>query len=268
MPLEALMNPSVSSQLQQALALLQRHLGGNLLAVHLFGSAVVGGLKPGSDLDLLVTVAAPLPKDTRHSLMRELLMISAWPANERMRPLEVTWVVHHSVRPWRYPAMRELQFGEWLRADIEAGRIEPPQQDHDLAILLHQTRKNGLCLIGPGAAELFDPVPEEDMRQALRDTLAQWREPADWQGDECNVVLAVARAWLTLTTDAIAPKDVAAIWLLERLPDEHRAVLEKASQAYRGDAIKKPALNPQAVEAFIRHAQTRLQPSQPTGAER
>ncbi|HAG21159.1 MAG TPA: ANT(3'') family aminoglycoside nucleotidyltransferase, partial [Pseudomonas sp.] len=38
------MNPSVSSQLQQALALLQRHLGGNLLAVHLFGSAVVGGL--------------------------------------------------------------------------------------------------------------------------------------------------------------------------------------------------------------------------------
>ncbi len=59
MPLEALMNPSVSSQLQQALALLQRHLGGNLLAVHLFGSAVVGGLKPGSDLDLLVTVATP-----------------------------------------------------------------------------------------------------------------------------------------------------------------------------------------------------------------
>ena len=59
MPLEALMNPSVYSQLQQALALLQRHLGGNLLAVHLFGSAVVGGLKPGSDLDLLVTVAAP-----------------------------------------------------------------------------------------------------------------------------------------------------------------------------------------------------------------
>lgn len=158
MPLEALMNPSVSSQLQQALALLQRHLGGNLLAVHLFGSAVVGGLKPGSDLDLLVTVAAPLPTATRHSLMRELLMISAWPANERMRPLEVTWVVHHSVRPWRYPAMRELQFGEWLRADIEAGRIEPPQEDHDLAILLHQAQERRLSdrpwrgrIVRPGA---------------------------------------------------------------------------------------------------------------------
>jgi streptomycin 3"-adenylyltransferase len=45
-------------------------------------------------------------------------------------------------------------------------------------------------------------------------------------------------------------------------------VLEKASQAYLGEAIEKPALSPQAVEAFIRHAQTQLQPSQPTGAER
>ena len=182
MPLGRSRNPSVSSQLQQALALLQRHLGGNLLAVHLFGSAVVGGLKPGSDLDLLIYRRRPLPTATRHSLMRELLMISAWPANERMRPLEVTWVVHHSVRPWRYPAMRELQFGEWLRADIEAGRIEPPQEDHDLAILLHQARKNGACLIGPGAAGIVRPGAREDMRQALRDTLAQWREPADWQG--------------------------------------------------------------------------------------
>ena len=58
------MNPSVSSQLQQALALLQRHLGGNLLAVHLFGSAVVGGLKPGSDLDL----PSPPPADSHAPL--------------------------------------------------------------------------------------------------------------------------------------------------------------------------------------------------------
>ncbi len=268
MPLEALMNTSVSSQVEQVLALLQRHLGGNLLAVHLFGSAVVGGLKPGSDLDLLVTVAAPLPEATRRTVMDELLMLSAWPASERLRPLEVTWLVRNSVWPWRYPAMRELQFGEWLRADIEAGRIEPPQEDHDLAILLHQVRKHGISLLGPSAAELFEPVPERDMRQALHDTLAQWCEPADWQGDECNVVLAVARIWLTLTTDAIAPKDVAAAWLLERLPDEHRAVLETARQAYRGDTIEQAALRPQAVEAFIRHARAQLQLPQPAGADR
>ena len=40
--------------------MLQRHLGGTLQALHLFGSAVDGGLKPTSDIDLLATVhAAP-----------------------------------------------------------------------------------------------------------------------------------------------------------------------------------------------------------------
>ena len=27
--------------------------------------------------------------------------------------------------PWRHPARRELQFGEWLRGDLEAGIVEP-----------------------------------------------------------------------------------------------------------------------------------------------
>ena len=35
--------------------MLERHLGGTLLAIHLFSSALDGGLKPHSDIDLLVT---------------------------------------------------------------------------------------------------------------------------------------------------------------------------------------------------------------------
>ena len=46
-------------QISNALTLLHHHLGDNLLAVHLFGSAVSGGLKPASDIDLLVTVRTP-----------------------------------------------------------------------------------------------------------------------------------------------------------------------------------------------------------------
>ena len=42
----------MNAQISAALALLQQHLGDDLLAVHLYGSAVAGGLKPGSDLDL------------------------------------------------------------------------------------------------------------------------------------------------------------------------------------------------------------------------
>ncbi|WP_174219961.1 nucleotidyltransferase domain-containing protein, partial [Escherichia coli] len=41
----------ISNQLSEV-----RHLESTLLAVHLYGSAVDGGLKPYSDIDLLVTV--------------------------------------------------------------------------------------------------------------------------------------------------------------------------------------------------------------------
>ncbi|MFK6421978.1 ANT(3'') family aminoglycoside nucleotidyltransferase, partial [Acinetobacter baumannii] len=37
---------------------------------------------------------------------------------------EVTIVVHDDIIPWRYPAKRELQFGEWQRNDILAGIFE------------------------------------------------------------------------------------------------------------------------------------------------
>ena len=109
----------MNTQITDTLALLRQCLGDELLAVHLYGSAVAGGLKPGSDIDLLVTVRTPLRDAVRHALMHGLLGLSAWPANERLRPLEVTILSRDAVQPWRYPAMREMQFGEWLR---EIGR--------------------------------------------------------------------------------------------------------------------------------------------------
>ena len=45
----------VSTQLSEVVGVIERHLEPTLLAVHLYGSAVDGGLKPHSDIDLLVT---------------------------------------------------------------------------------------------------------------------------------------------------------------------------------------------------------------------
>lgn len=51
------MTIEISNQLSEVLSVIERHLESTLLAVHLYGSAVDGGLKPYSDIDLLVTVA-------------------------------------------------------------------------------------------------------------------------------------------------------------------------------------------------------------------
>ena len=52
----------VSTQLSEVVGVIERHLEPTLLAVHLYGSAVDGGLKPHSDIDLLVTVTVGLMK--------------------------------------------------------------------------------------------------------------------------------------------------------------------------------------------------------------
>jgi streptomycin 3"-adenylyltransferase len=227
--------PEIGPQLAAARRLIEHHLGDTLQSIHLFGSALDGGLMPRSDIDLLVTVREPLTAPVRRALMLQLLQVSAPPGTAgAVRALEVTVLVQREVVPWRYPPLREMQFGEWLRDELQAGHIPPPEADPDIAILLRKVLQHSVALAGPPAANCFDAVPDSDFRQALADTIAQWNGPDDWQGDECNVVLALARIWFSAATGAIAPKHVAAAWALERLPEDGRQVLARAQAAYLG----------------------------------
>ena len=98
----------ITEQVSQACAVIGRHLGSTLQAIHLYGSALDGGLKPYSDIDLLVTVNASLDKPNRQALLSNLLTVSAPPGEDRsLRALEVTVIEHHEIVPWRYPAKRD-----------------------------------------------------------------------------------------------------------------------------------------------------------------
>ncbi|EGZ6905371.1 AadA family aminoglycoside 3''-O-nucleotidyltransferase [Escherichia coli O157] len=242
----------ISTQLSKVLSVIEHHLEPTLLAVHLYGSAVDGGLKPYSDIDLLVTVTARLDDTTRRVLFNDLLEVSAFPGeSEILRAIEVTIVVHEDIMPWRYPAKRELQFGEWQRNDILAGIFEPATIDIDLAILLTKAREHSVALVGPAAEELFDPVPEQDLIKALNETLKLWNSQPDWAGDERNVVLTLSRIWYSAATGKIAPKDVAANWAMEHLPAQHQSVLLEARQAYLGQEEDRSVLRADKLEEFI-----------------
>ena len=244
----------IREQLAQALHVIQCHLAPTLVAVHLYGSAMAGALRPLSDIDLLVTVNARLDDATRQALMIELLKVSAPPGgSEDLRALELTLLVRDEIVPWRYPARRELQFGEWLRSDLLAGIVETGGIDPDLAILLTQARQHSIALMGPPAEQCFDPVPEGDLLKAFADTIKLWNSPADWAGDERNVVLALARIWYSAVTGRIAPKDVAAEWALARLPAEYQPVMLEARRAYLGGREDRLSERSEALIGFIRH---------------
>lgn len=243
---------SIQDQVSDALGVLEKHLGESIQAIHLFGSAVDGGLKAFSDIDLLVTVSAPLHESTRAALMSELLSVSVLPGTDAVRrALEVTVLAKEDVVPWRYPARRQIQFGEWLRDDIEAGIVEPPMIDHDLAILLTKVRRHSLALYGPAARDFFDEVPFRDVRRSLLETLALWNTESDWEGDERNIVLALVRIWYTAMTGDIASKEAAANWALERLPGEYKQIVVAAREGYLGRETIDLAAYPQERAALL-----------------
>ena len=249
----------IAAQIDAAYNVLTEQLGETLLGIHLYGSAVDGGLKPNSDIDILVVISKPLMSTTRAALMKALLTVSAPPdADSIFRPLEVTVLVQTDIKPWRYPPRRELQFGEWLREELLVGIVSPATLDPDVAILLTKARQHHRHLFGTSFELLYDSVPRSDFIAALTDTLSQWNEPDDWHGDECNIVLALARIWFSAATGRIAPKDVAAEWLLERLPSEHQPVLSTARRVYLGQAIDDLSQHQQPLAAFIGYAKTTI----------
>jgi aminoglycoside 9-adenylyltransferase len=137
------------------------------------------------------------------------------------------------VVPWRSLPSSELVYGEWLREKFQRKPIPRPEPDPDLAIILTKVRENSVPMFGPSARELLDPVPVEDLRLAIAESLPN--PIGELKGDERNVLLTLARMWMTVSTDEIAPKDVAADWVLERLPQEHFALLDLARRADLGE---------------------------------
>jgi predicted nucleotidyltransferase len=200
--------------------------------VYLYGSAVEAGLKADSDLDLFLVTGRPLDAEEKQRLVDGLMPISSRDSRPpAWRPLEVTAVVQPDVSPWRYPPRMDFLYGEWLREEFLAGRIEPARPNPDLGVLITMVRQRGRALIGPPAAQVLDAVPAADLRRAMVDTIPSLLD--DLEADTRNVLLTLARIWTTLATGEIRSKDAAADWVLRHLPDGVRPMLARARDLYR-----------------------------------
>lgn len=223
------------SQTDDALALLDHVLGDALTGVYLHGSAVLGRLRPRSDLDLLAVTGRPLDDGERRELLDGLLAISGrGRVRPGDRPVELSVVVGADLRPWRFPPVVDFEYGEWLRDDYLAGVVPARRECPDLAILVAQARGADRALLGPPPGDVLPSVPLADIRTASLDGIASLLD--DLEPDTANVVLTFARIWTTIATGRIRAKDAAADWALERLPPEHRPVLERARDVYLGTA--------------------------------
>ncbi|OUC95868.1 aminoglycoside adenylyltransferase family protein [Streptomyces swartbergensis] len=214
--------------------LLRTTLGDSLLGIYLHGSATLGGLRPHSDIDVLAVVRDRTTHAQRRALVEELLKVSGMGGR---RNVELIVVVRDDVRPWRYPPTCDFLYGDWLRADYERGVTPGPEPSPDLAPLLTMVLRADAPLLGPPPANLLDPVPHEDLRRAIVAGVPELMD--ELHTDTRNVLLTLARIWTTLVTGTIRSKDAAAEWALDRLPAEHRPVLDRARAVYLGEEAER-----------------------------
>jgi predicted nucleotidyltransferase len=227
---------SPQEQLDQIRALVIAVLGPDTVGIYLYGSAVMGGLRPRSDLDVLVVSKRRTIREEKRRLVDRLLAVSAWKRPlGTSRPVELTIVVESEIRPWRYPPAFDFQYGEWLRPEFENGNVEPwpTTTNPDVTSLITMVLLRSATLFGPPPTGIFDPVPPRDYISAIVGGVDALLGDLEW--DTRNVVLTLARIWSSVATGDIRSKDQAADWALPRLPAEHRAVLARARAIYVGE---------------------------------
>jgi predicted nucleotidyltransferase len=235
-----MLSASDRQQLDRALAVVREVVESEVVGAYLFGSAVLGGLREESDLDILIVLRRPTTRAEKERLAHGLMAISGKSTPEGIwRRIELTTVAERDVRPWRYPPSMDFQYGDWLRSDFEGGRFEPwpTSLKPDLALLITMVIGANSPILGPPPVGIFEPVPSEDLRSAMTSDIDRLQD--DIGSDTRNVILTLARMWSTLATGVIRSKDGAADWALERLPEEHRPVLARARDVYLGRGTER-----------------------------
>ena len=230
------------------LSALRECFGASLLALYLHGSAVSGGLRPQSDLDLLAVVDRPMSDQASQQLLNKLMKISRAPGVPGAgRPVELIVFLADELAAPGYPAGCEFIYGEWLRADFDAGNPAEPLRDPELTLVLAQARQQALPLFGPAADRLLPDIAPPQTRQAMQDALPALLDSLS--GDERNVILTLARMWRTASCGDFASKEEAAHWAAARLGPEPAKLMNLALSGYTGAARDDWSTCPQEVRA-------------------
>lgn len=248
----------IYNQVRDLLAGVRAILGNNLVGLYLHGSLAMGCFQPErSDIDLLVVSHGPMTIYEKFVAAELLLTLSLQP-----RPIEVSFLTHKQLHPWRHPAPYDFHYGEDHRDRMAADLADEGwrawndvrRRDPDLAAHVAVTRARGICVFGQPIPDLFPEVPMEDYMAAVVDDF-HWA-----QGYlETNATYAILNGCRILAYQddgRILSKDEGGVWGLANMPASHHPLIALALKDYRTN--HNPPFDPTAIGSFMTFAKKRI----------
>ena len=220
--------PEINSVLQELLLGARGILGRRFIGMYLDGSLAIGDFEPDkSDIDFVVVTNADVASDTFEVLKTMHHRIAAG-VSKWARELEGSYISKRALRHDRRPVAHPY---------IDRGSVLAMVQPESgyWPIHRHMLREHGVVLAGPLPQTLIDPVPPEDLREAVRGILREWWKPMLTEGPllqngfyRCYAVLTMSRMLYTLRHGTIVTKPVAARWVQGAFDGRWRPLIQQA----------------------------------------
>jgi hypothetical protein len=244
---------SIAGYLEALVDTVRSHLS-SLDAVALYGSAATRSFVPGvSDLDVAAVCdrspSLPEKQFLADSIAHENLPVPT-------RRLEFVLYAASSVRNPQAGIDFEINLNTGPELDTTTSFDSSTEPRHWFVIDISICREHGCSLFGPSPREVFAPVPEKVLLEALRESL-RWYE--DHESSAANTILAASRAWAYALERRWLPKDKAATWAIERYSDAE--LIHTAVSARR--MASSQTFDAERVHELLRHVATVLEMKTP-----
>lgn len=222
-------HPDVNAFLQPLLTGINAILGSDAVAIYLDGSLANGDFDAASDIDFLVVTERDITPQQFAALKQMHINLVG---------TDSPWAVQLEGSYLSRQAIRRYDPEHALHPNLERGPGEVLKMaDHDAGWLPHRIilRERGIVLQGPPARELIDPVPPEQLTQAMRAVLRDWAAPfltdperIQSSGYQSYIVLSLCRILYTLRHAQVATKRQAMRWGRKRFGQPWRELIDLA----------------------------------------
>ena len=205
----------------------------NLVGIYLHGSIAFGCFNwEGSDIDFIVVVDTPLPREIKLQLLQVLedLRKQAPP-----KGFEMSVVLSKHCKNFVYPTPYELHFSNDFLEKYQEDPVlicdDKPKTDYDLAAHFKVIKSAGITTYGKPINETFGHIP----RAAYIDSIYKDIKNAknDVHQNPVYVILNLCRVYAHLKENQVLSKQAGGQWALKNLPQKHHPLITSMLNQYK-----------------------------------